>query len=111
MCTDLTRFRLVATYDEAAADGVVILLAQHTKVIRERSESHSVGMPGQALVTHEQKLHRLVERNLALAQQLDACLGPDSPQDRLDGIRIDALRLGSLETGQDRAVGAVTDSC
>ena len=68
----LARLRFVAAHDEAAADRVVVLLAQHARPGAERGEAHAVGVTRQPLVMHEQQLHRLIEGDLVLAEQPDA---------------------------------------
>src|ERR1700736_1431167 len=42
MRTDFPRLGFIAANDEAAANGVVILLTQDTEIFRQRGESHAV---------------------------------------------------------------------
>ena len=67
------RRRLALAHDEAAADRVdTFSFAQRLAVRAERGESHAVRVLRQPLGAHEQQLHRLVERDLVLTEQLDA---------------------------------------
>ena len=53
------------------------------------------------------KLHRLVEGDLVLAQEVDAPGGADARDARVDAVRVHALGLRALEACEDGPVGAV----
>ena len=67
-------------------------------------------MPRQALVVHEQQLHRLIEGDLVLPEETDAVRVADAPDARLDAVRIHRLRRCALKTHQHRSVGAMTQA-
>ena len=50
----------------------------------------------------------LVESDGMSAQELDPLVSPDLGQTRRDGLRVDFIRQGALQTQNDRRVGAVT---
>ncbi len=103
----LVRLDLITAHDKPAANGVVLLLAQHVAA-RQGGKAHAIGVPRQALVIHEQQLHGLVERDLMPAQEVDTAGGADALQQWIDTVRIDGLRLRTLEPRQNRAIGSVT---
>src|SRR6185437_9487004 len=106
----LARLTLPAADDEAAADRVVLLLAQRLAIRRRCGEAHAVRMPGQALGTQQQKLRLLVEFDLVPAEQPDAAAPADALQSRLDAVGIDRLGVAALETHEHRAVGPVAEA-
>jgi hypothetical protein len=67
-------------------------------------------MPLQALVPHEQELHRLIEGYFVAAQKLDPPGRADARHGRLHLIRIDALGIGALEAEKYGAIGTVADA-
>ncbi len=110
MRAGLARLGLVAPHDEAAADRVVVLFAQHAAAARQCVEAHAVGMAWQPLVMHEEQLHRLVEGDLVLAEQADAPARADALHRGLDAVRIDGLGVGAFEAGEHGAIGAVAEA-
>ena len=64
-------------------------------------------MPRQALVVHEQQLHRFIEGDLVLAEQSNAPAAADALHGGFDAVRIDALGLRAFEACEDRAVRAM----
>ena len=64
-------------------------------------------MPRQALVVHEQELHRLIEGDLVLAGQANAPAGADALHGGFDAVGVNAFGLGALEPCKDRTVRAM----
>src|SRR5207244_12248252 len=95
---------LLAASDDATADGVVVLLAEPPAIGAERAEAHAVGMPRQALVVHEQELHRLIEGDLVLACQANAPAAADALHGGFGAVGVDAFGLRALERCEDRGV-------
>ncbi len=106
----IASFVLVAAYDEAASDRVVVVFAQNVAIGGQRSEAHAIRVPRQPLVVHEQQLHRLVETNRTLAQQVDPPAGADALHGGLDAVGIDCFGLSAFQADQHGAIGAVARS-
>ena len=75
-----------------------------------RGEAHAVRVPRQHLVAMEQEVHRLVEVDLATAEQAQAARLADARERRLHDGRIELRRIVPLEPEQDGAIRAVAEA-
>ena len=100
--------RCTATHHKSAAEREPVLLQQAGCIRREGRQSHTIGMKRQYLMFHEKQLHRLVEIDTLLSEQVQFLFPANALQRGFNDLRIDTFRIRALETDEHGSIRSMT---